>query len=46
MTDAQMLHEYRIEILANDGQAPFVENDPMPMKIAKMDNAWRKALKG
>jgi hypothetical protein len=41
-----MLHEYRIEILANDGSVPFVENDPMQMKIAKMDNAWRQALKG
>lgn len=46
MTAAQMIHEYVIEILAAHGILPDFEDDPEAMKIAKLDDAWRKALKG
>lgn len=46
MTEEQMIHEYRVEILANDGTLPDYKNDPIAMQIGKLDDAWRKALKG
>lgn len=46
MTATQMIHEYVIEILVNDGTLPDFEDDPEAMKIAKLSDAHRKALKG
>lgn len=42
MTALEMIVEYIEEIEAKGGTMPDFRDDPLPMQIAKLQDAWRK----